>query len=139
MRASGESCSHGRVQKTPHTTNPEVKNPVTKIGLSQGGLPKFPRNMLVAKKHKNSRPAQEAGKDDRCACIRPLWSPKQSSPRCQSAPAANSAVWLSSHQLGKRTQSSVAKGRRLCPTKPKVLTKAKAAAPAQAPRGARPL
>ncbi|EDL31996.1 mCG52082 [Mus musculus] len=99
---------------------------------------RFVRKMRFAKKHKkslqkmpvNNAKAVSARTDAIEALVKPkaVKSQDAKGPR----PQTQHLAFITHPKLGKRIQSYVAKGRRLCQPKPK----AEAAAPAQAPKGA---
>ncbi|EDL12992.1 mCG14107, partial [Mus musculus] len=78
----------------------------------KGVDPKFLRSMRFAEKHKKGLEKMQASSakavSARAEAIKTLVKPQASSPRCQRAPAANSAIWLSSltPSLGSRFEAT---------------------------------
>ncbi|EDL02376.1 mCG4432 [Mus musculus] len=91
-----------------------IKKPRSQRYESLKGVdPKFLRNMRLAKKHnkkglKKMQANNAKAVSARAEAIKALVKPKLPSPRCQRAPAANSAVWLSSFtpSLGSRFEAT---------------------------------
>ncbi|XP_052055108.1 60S ribosomal protein L29-like [Apodemus sylvaticus] len=111
--------------------------------------PKFLRNMCFAKKHNKKKMMQANNAkavSARAEAIKALVKPQAIKPKMPKGPSPklSSLAFITHPKHGKQIQSYRAKGRRLCQPKPKVQTKAEAAAPAktqasapaQAPKGA---
>ncbi|XP_055471597.1 60S ribosomal protein L29-like [Psammomys obesus] len=131
-----------------------IKKPRSQRYESLKGVdPKFLRNMRFAKNHNkkglkkmqaNSTKAMSA----RAEAIKALVKPAAVKPKMPKAPSRKLSrlAFIAHPKLGKQIRSYMAKGRRLCKSKPKVQTKAEATAlakgkapapaPAQAPKGA---
>ena len=91
-----------------------IKKPRSQRYESLKGVdPKFLRNMRFAKKNnkkglKKTQANNAKAVSARAEAIKALVKPQASSPRCQRAPAANSAIWLSSltPSLGSRFEAT---------------------------------
>ncbi|EDM04235.1 rCG35046, partial [Rattus norvegicus] len=117
----------------------------------KGVDPKFLRKMRFAQKHKKKglKKTQANNAKAVIACAEAtmaLVKPQAIKPKMQKGPSRRLSrlAFIAHPKLGKRIQSYMAKGPRLCQPKPKVQTKAEAkapakaeaSAPAQAPKGA---
>ncbi|XP_055485727.1 60S ribosomal protein L29 [Psammomys obesus] len=129
-----------------------IKKPRSQRYESLKGVdPKFLRNMRFAKKHnkkglKKMQANNAKAMSARAEAIKALVKPAAVKPKMPKAPSRKLSrlAFIAHPKLGKQIRSYMAKGRRLCKSKPKVQTKAeatapakgKAPAPAQAPKGA---
>ncbi|XP_032743436.1 60S ribosomal protein L29-like [Rattus rattus] len=126
-----------------------IKKPRSQRYESLKGVdPKFLRNMPFANKKglKKMRTNNAKAVSARAEAIKALVKPQAIKPKMPKGPSHKlSRLAFTAHpKLGKRIQSYMAKGHRLCQPKPKVQTKAEAkapakaqaSAPAQAPKGA---
>ena len=106
--------------------------------------------MRLATKHKKGLEKMQASNakavSARAEAIKALVKPQAIKPKMPKGPSRKLShlAFIAHPKLGKRIQSYMAKGHRLCQPKPKVQTKAEAkapakaqaSAPAQAPKGA---
>ncbi|XP_055451070.1 60S ribosomal protein L29-like [Psammomys obesus] len=120
-----------------------IKKPYSQTYKSLKGVdPKFLNNMRFAKKHKKGLKKMEANNaktmNAGAEAISALVKPVAIKPKMPKGPRSKLShlVFISHPKLEKQIRSYMAKGSRLCQTKPKVQTMAEAAAPAQAPKGA---
>ncbi|XP_055474782.1 60S ribosomal protein L29-like [Psammomys obesus] len=129
-----------------------IKKPRSQRYESLKGVdPKFLRNMRFAKKHnkkglKKMQANNAKAMSARAEAIKALVKPAAVKPKMPKAPSRKLSclAFIAHPKLGKQIRSYMAKGSRLCKSKPKVQTKAeatapakgKAPAPAQAPKGA---
>ncbi|XP_032765055.1 60S ribosomal protein L29-like [Rattus rattus] len=129
-----------------------IKKPRSQRYESLKGVdPKFLRNTHFAKKCnekglKKTQASNAKAVSARAEAIKALVKPQAVKPKMPkgSSRRLSRLAFIAHPTLGKRTQSYMAKGRRLCQPKPKVQTKAEAtapakaqvSAPAQAPKGA---
>ncbi|XP_055484637.1 60S ribosomal protein L29-like [Psammomys obesus] len=117
----------------------------------KGVNPKFLRNMRFAKKHnkkglKKMQANNAKAMSARAEAMKALVKPAAVKPKMPKAPNCKLShlAFIAHPKLGKRIRSYMAKGHRLCKSKPKFQTKAeatapakgKAPAPAQAPKDA---
>ncbi|XP_060230710.1 large ribosomal subunit protein eL29-like [Meriones unguiculatus] len=117
----------------------------------EGVDPKFLRNMRFAKKHnkkglKKMQANNAKTMSVQAEVIKALVEPAAVKPKMPKGPShkLRHLAFITHPNLGKQIQSYMAKGRRLCKSKPKFQTKAEATAPAkgivlapaQAPKGA---
>nr|XP_034368077.1 60S ribosomal protein L29-like [Arvicanthis niloticus] len=127
-----------------------IKKPGSQRYESLKGIdPKFLRNIRFAKKHnKKGLKKMQANnaKAVSARAIKALVKPQAFKPKMPKGPSRKLShlAFIAHPKLGKRIQSCMPKGRRLCQPKPKVQTKAEtkaptkaqASAPAQVPKGA---
>ncbi|XP_038943781.1 large ribosomal subunit protein eL29-like [Rattus norvegicus] len=128
-----------------------IKKPHSQIYKSLKGVdPKFLRNMCFAKKHKKGLKKMQSNNakavSARAEAIKAHVKPQAVKPKMPkgSSHKLSRLAFILHPKLGKKIQSYMAKGHRLCQSKPKVQTKAEAkapgkaqaSAPAQAPKGA---
>ncbi|XP_060225123.1 large ribosomal subunit protein eL29-like [Meriones unguiculatus] len=148
------------VKSKNHTTHNQshtwyrngIKKPWSQRYKSLKGVdPKFLRNMRFAKKHnkkglKKMQTNNTKAMSARAEAIKALVKPAALKPKMPKAPSRKLSclAFITHPKLGKWIRSYMAKGPRLCKSKPKVQTKAeatalakgKAPAPAPAPKGA---
>ncbi|XP_037054862.1 60S ribosomal protein L29-like [Peromyscus leucopus] len=120
-----------------------IKKPRSQRYESPKGVdPKFLRNMRFAKKHNKKGLKKMQANNAKAVSARAeatkASGPKVVKPKMPKGPSRKLSrlAFIAHPKLGKRIRSYMAKGRRLCQSKPKAQTKAEASAPAQAPRGA---
>nr|XP_034379148.1 60S ribosomal protein L29-like [Arvicanthis niloticus] len=117
-----------------------IKKPQSQRYESLKGVdPKFLRNMCFAKNHnkkglKKMQANNAKAVSARAEAIKALVKPQAIKPKMSKGPShkLNRLPFIAHPKLGKQIQSYMAKGCRLCQTKPKVQTKAEAKAPAKA-------
>ncbi|EDL32668.1 mCG1044845 [Mus musculus] len=123
-----------------------IKKPRSQRYKSLKGVdPKFLRNMCFAKKHNKKGLKKIQAKNAKAVsahaeAIKALVKPQAIKPKMPKGPSPKLSclAFIAHPKLGKRIQSYMAKGHRLCQPKPKVQTKAEAKTPAKAQASASP-
>ncbi|XP_037054538.1 60S ribosomal protein L29-like [Peromyscus leucopus] len=116
-----------------------IKKPGSQRYQSLKGVdPKFLRNMRFAKKHNKKGLKKMQTNNAKVVSARAEATKALVKPKMPKGPShkLSRLAFIEHPKLGKRIRSYMAKGHRLCQTKPKAQTRAEASAPAQAPKGA---